>query len=249
MDGEKQDSEDNKTSLKRKEDEMKQRWFFIALLVAAVITFTAGAGLAGQVRNGIFQVEVYNSEVPDGVGWDRAQNDGFMSSWFRYTPPPTTTQQNWQFWWNEWWYNDPFVRDAGKWIKLGFTWAPINPNQPVDFHVIINWTNGGWIGQNGPPIPFGQPGGNTDDPERYIVRDNPYNAIWNPGDPLPQPYVSPVYWILPYNPEWVSVDVRGANFMITGGWIQHQCVPLPAALWLLGPGLVGLGIIRRRFWK
>jgi len=42
---------------------MKQRWLFIAFLVAAVITFSAGAALAGEVRNGTFQVRVENSEM------------------------------------------------------------------------------------------------------------------------------------------------------------------------------------------
>jgi len=179
-----------------------------------------------------------------------------MNSWFRYQPLPETgpalaNALPWQFWWNEWWYNDPFLQPGAKWIQLGFTWKPIDPLQPVDFHIIINWTNGGWIGKNAPPIPFGQPGGNTDNPERYIVRANAYDFFWEPvpgqvGN-SPWSFTYDKFWIREYNPEWVSVDVRGANFELIPGWIEHQCVPLPAAVWLLGPGLVGLGVLRRRF--
>ncbi|MHC4989306.1 MAG: hypothetical protein ACYTFX_12580, partial [Planctomycetota bacterium] len=32
---------------------------------------------------------------------------------------------------------------------------------------------------------------------------------------------------IPYNPEWVSVDVRGYNFSIINGQITHECLPDP----------------------
>jgi hypothetical protein len=61
---------------------------------------------------------------------------------------------------------------------------------------------------------------------------------------------SGVYWLpIPYNPEWVSVDVQGMNVMIWNGIIEHQCVPIPAAVWLLGSGLIGLVGVRRKFKK
>ena len=32
------------------------------------------------------------------------------------------------------------------------------------------------------------------------------------------------YTIYSYNPEWVSIDVMGCNFVITNGLLNHDCV-------------------------
>lgn len=44
---------------------------------------------------------------------------------------------------------------------------------------------------------------------------------------------------------WMTADVGGLYYKA----LDQQAVPIPGALWLLGPGLVGLAAIRRRFKK
>ena len=46
-----------------------------------------------------------------------------------------------------------------------------------------------------------------------------------------------------YNPEWISIDIWGQDFWITGE-IWHQCIPEPAGLSLLALG--GLALFRCR---
>ncbi|MEW6219691.1 MAG: hypothetical protein AB1634_09205 [Thermodesulfobacteriota bacterium] len=190
---------------------------------------------AFEVREGRFQLELVS---PTQAQWDRDQNDGFNNSWYMYPQQleGMALDQVALPWWNEWWWNDPY-RIGGKWVQIQFDWSPIDPNMPVQVGVTINWTNGGWVGQQGPPIP-----GQGYDAEQYIERLHPWELMGNGGH-----FDSGLYWLpIHYNPEWVSVDVRGGNVLIANGQIWHQCVPLPGAVWLLGSGLLGLVGLRRR---
>jgi len=242
---------------------MKQmRFLLIGFFAAALVVFLAGPVSAYKTGN-------FGADFPswgDITIPTTAINDGFQGTWFQYPNPgsfvrdPLNPRPEPQLptgapptFWNEWWYDDPFVK-GGKWINISFTWASLNQGipgtnfpAPVDFHVTINWTNGGWVGQATPPI------GATADPEQYIVRMTPWTFHFDPatgaGD-QPGLWTSGKYWLpIDYNPEWVSVDVRGENVSISGGVLLHECapVPLPAAVWLLGPGLLGIAALRRKF--
>jgi hypothetical protein len=149
-------------------------------------------------------------------------------------------------WWNEWWYDDPFLQPGGKWVKISFDWRALL-NQVGSFHVTINYSDSNYKLEGAPP------------PEANIVRITPWTIYYgmNPDGTLAPSngsFDSGKYYLpIDYNPVWVSVDVRpdilnpNDTWWIANGVIQHQCVPLPAALWLLGPGLVGLGFLRRKF--
>jgi hypothetical protein len=56
---------------------------------------------------------------------------------------------------------------------------------------------------------------------------------------------------VPYNPEWVSVDIAGYNVMLTpieGSNFIHRCVPEPGTFVLLATGLLAAGFFGWR-WK
>jgi hypothetical protein len=207
------------------------------LMTAALLLVTAS--VTAQIREGLFQIELYSQE---SIDWDRSLNSGFQSTWYNY-PQSQTTQL--MPWWNEWFWNDPYI-PGGKWVQVSFDYKLINPDQPGDVFVTVNWTNGQWVGLAEPPT-----WQNTANPEVFIERLTDYDVNWtfhldpDPGNPGAR-WDSGKFWLpIKYNPEWVSVDVQGmGNVGIWNGVILHECVPEPATLILLVGG--GLFMIRMK---
>ncbi|MBN1845644.1 MAG: hypothetical protein JW810_08180 [Sedimentisphaerales bacterium] len=126
-------------------------------------------------------------------------------------------------WWNEWFYDHPFDSERKKVIKLTMNIQALNPGAMSFVEVVYNWSTPEWPpGQPQPPIPP------LPAPEEvFIARSEPIFAF---EGPLPGPDTEPIlvvdeFEIPDYNPEWISIDVRGMNFVITDGVITHACVP------------------------
>lgn len=227
---------------------MKAPWnngkYSLLLSLCLLVVFWAAPAAIATVREGNFQINLYG---PEQISSDPALNDGYENTWYMYPIPPNSPVP--PPFWNQWWYNDPYIRPGGKWIQVSFDYKLLNPEQPGDVFITINWTNGQWINSNAPPT-----WQNSTDPEAFIQRlsDPEYNLNldnWrfhlNPGSPVGS-WNSGKYWLpIDYNPEWVSVDVQGVgNVGIWNGVLLHECVPEPATLLLLSFG--GLGLLGRK---
>ena len=214
----------------------------------SVITLVCVIGLATCVTAQPVFDDFWAEAWPGGfvVGGGSGYNGG---EWYQYDSG----------WSNQWYYDHPPRPEAWKWIDVFGTvevldpWAYGEPPGPGMWEgawatVAINYTTEDWPDSSAPPLPG--------DDEAYIVReiifDGPLWVDWwedpvEPGLLIPMPFPEDIYGyteILDYNPEWVSIDIMGENFLIYGQ-IVHECVPEPAtlAVLLLG-GLAAL--IRRR---
>lgn len=138
--------------------------------------------------------------------------DFFGNGWYYYE------ETNW---WNIWFYDHPFDENRRKEVRIEFYLDYLEPLDSSLLVLAVNWSTDLWSleqppGDSTPPLPWMYPPG---DEELYIGRDTLYAAPVDPGH-----YV--FKWILPdYNPEWVSIDVSGYNFMILegSGVIEHEC--------------------------
>jgi len=166
-----------------------------------------------------------------GTGFD-ADGDG-EGDWVYY---PNTG------WTNQWFYNAPL--DMNRWKEIYYDiqidpWDPTDPNGSY-LTLVVNWSSPLYPNGTGePPMPPLDP--ITE--EEWIVRDVYLyeDIVLEGGVHLSNVGGDPVY--VPYNPEWVSVDIMGYN-VVMNGTIEHACLPEPATMALLG--LASLALLRRR---
>lgn len=153
---------------------------------------------ADTVVNGFTVVMNEFGEVIAGGG-DDAYGDG----WYFYPEDD---------WWNIWFYDHPFDEERYKTIYIEFDAFPMGPEAYIE--LAVNWSTDLWFYDfpaiARPPLP-----GEPEVP--YIGRQTLFAAEQFEGH-----YV--VEYVIPdYNPEWVSIDIRGFNFEIPMGFIQHAC--------------------------
>ena len=154
------------------------------------------------LRQDDFWVEVDYEGNAQGGG--SGYNDG---EWYYY---PNTD------WWNIWFYDHPYDPDREKGINISFTISGSG-----NAEIVFNWSTGDWSVQGvpgRPPLPE-----DVIDPvleELYIVRSEPIFI----GPVTGSTVVNQYFEIPEYNPEWISIDIRGMNFDITNGIIEHVCL-------------------------
>jgi hypothetical protein len=170
----------------------------IALFLGLLLLSTVPAS-AQQVIDDFF-VTVGSGVVTEGGG--SGYDNG---TWYVY-------QSGWI---NEWFYDHPFDENRGKIVHIEFDWVALDPTCTTDIIVALNWSTPEWSalghGDALPPLP-------GENELLYILTFLDECGTY--------PEIQHVIWdyvIWDYNPEWVSIDVMGCNFIITNGIIVHEC--------------------------
>jgi Dockerin type I domain len=134
--------------------------------------------------------------------------DYYGLGWYYY---PST-------WWNIWFYDHPYDPNRYKDITIEFDGYVLNSSEPAWLEFALNWSTDWWsiegqpAGDSMPPLP-------GEDEALYIGR---HSFI---ADSLLSGFYEFSYRIPDYNPEWVSIDVMGENFVVDSGIILHECKP------------------------
>ncbi|MFH2056717.1 MAG: hypothetical protein ABIJ61_12220 [bacterium] len=118
-------------------------------------------------------------------------------------------------WWNIWFYDHPFSYDRFKDLYLEFD--AYTTGQPAYIEVAFNWATDLWSLEQPPedsmpPLPGV--------PEAPFIGRQTVLATQDPGG-----HYLYNFSVEEYNPEWVSVDIRGENVDLPFGLIVHNCLP------------------------
>jgi hypothetical protein len=122
-------------------------------------------------------------------------------------------------WYRQWFYNQPFdVAGKGHLQYVTYVRA-VDPTKPTTIEINVNWTTPQWsqLGAKQPPLPKDAPSAREE--LQYMLGrglyrvDNQYVKSSAP---------SFTFTIDQYNPEWVSVDVRGQNVYIYGAVLREN---------------------------
>ncbi|MEN6333297.1 MAG: GEVED domain-containing protein, partial [Phycisphaerales bacterium] len=128
-------------------------------------------------------------------------------------------------WYRQWYYNEPYSTDREGYLKYEVYIKAVDPSKLTYVEINFNWTTPEWsqLGLNRPPLPSDMT--TADKEARYTASRRVYLVDgWYIGT------VEPIYShiIEEYNPEWISIDIRGRNaYMFRGA--MHECRDKPGA--------------------
>lgn len=148
-----------------------------------------------------------NSQIVFGGGTDYFEDGTSYFGWYYY---------EYTEWWNIWFYDHPFDPDRYKEVVIHLNWAPFNPDYLTYLELAVNWATDEWVFPGRPPVPPLTP----DEEDLYIGRETLLITEAPQGSQI---LTFTIPW---YNPEWISIDVRGYNFILLEGLniIEHECL-------------------------
>ncbi len=187
----------------KKTETMKKLTAVFCVLIIALLV----SGVRSEPITDTFWFDMH----PEGMGGDGGGSGYNWGKWYIYDSG----------WINQWFYDHPFDTNRAKIIHIEFDVSHYESGWPSVLEFAVNWSTPEWsylgYGDTTPPTPdlVGQ------DEAFYIER-----VTLEYFDPVPDEvtHYSFDYVIPDYNPEWVSIDVRGDNFIIFNGVIEHECV-------------------------
>lgn len=172
-----------------------------AIVISLALLLFALPVMAQQIVDN-FYVTVTTGIVLDGGG--SGYNGG---EWYTYP----------SMWINQWFYDHPFDDTRGKTIHVEFDWMAYDTSCVADITVAVNWSTPEWsyLGYEDtlPPLP--------DCDETIYIERLTFLDVCDYGYDWQHVVFDYVIW--DYNPEWVSIDVRGCNFQIIDGVMAHEC--------------------------
>ena len=221
---------------------MRKGYIVTAVVLSLLVIAFSTSANASRTRSDTFSVQIDSAgSVTGGDG------SGFNSgAWYTY---PTTDTYSWH---SQWFNAQPFHPNGSTVFDSFFHVEQILPGA-ASFEFGISWSTLAWSdrghGDTLPPIPANQGGDPNLDESVHLGRHTIFTTQTTADDGVTMDFDLIIMgWpVSDFSPEWIAVNFRGFNFEVTEGKIDHtSTVPVPGAIWLLGSGILGLLVFRKR---
>lgn len=194
------------------------KWsLFILLALLGSIAWADSRDLIFEIDPSAFPGCFYRIVLDDNGNFDTGQGDGYGGgTWYYY---PTSG------YYRQWFYNDPYDPDREGYLYYRVFITANDYSKSVTFDVRFNWATPAWSeqGLGHPPLPGDCP---TADLEDEYMDGEELQALESVflGTPAKPGSVEPnkSWRIRNYNPDWVSIDVKGKNCDVHRG-AMHEC--------------------------
>lgn len=208
--------------------------FFLLVALSTLLTYHVRA-------QGIYDDNFWFAIDPAGVKIDEfsggsTDDPGESGFWYFYENAGGDNS-----WFNIWFYNGDFIPPNQKWIHLGFWVTKFNPQEDGFLFIVVNWATPDWSWPPmDPPVPPVPPFDDPEDEALFVARSTIGEVDLNvPVDGYQyfdcneflyvnsQAYPDYIWveyrWeIDDYNPQFISVDLWGENFVI-----PYAAIPVP----------------------
>lgn len=181
-------------------------------IIAAAVLLCATVAARDDIEDpGSFAGAWYRIVFDSSGNYVRGDGHGYGNgTWYHY---PQTG------WWRQWYYNEPFSTTRQGYLEYQVYIKPAQPGLPSSAEIRFNWSTPQWSGlrTSRPPLPGDAPSAGAE--AKYMQSKSLFsidNAYIGTVEPIA------TWTISEYNPEWVSIDIRGRNVYIYRGAF-HAC--------------------------
>jgi hypothetical protein len=193
------------------------KWpLFVILALLCSTVWADSRDLIFEIDPSAFPGSFYRIVLDQNGDYVTGQGDGYGGgTWYYY---PATG------WWRQWFYNEPYSPDREGYLYYRVFITANDYARSVSFDVYFNWATPEWskLGRNRPPLPGDAP--TASDEDKYMDSEElqALDSVFL-GSPSSPGSIEPnkSYTIRQYNPDWVSIDIRGRNVDIHRGAMRE----------------------------
>jgi hypothetical protein len=126
-------------------------------------------------------------------------------------------------WYRQWFYNQPYDAAGKGHLQYDVYIRAIDTTKPTTVEINVNWTTPQWSQLNAkqPPLPKDAPTALQE--TQYMLSRGLYRVDNQTIKPATQSFT---FTVDQYNPQWVSIDIRGQNAYVYGGVIRQSVTQL-----------------------
>ncbi len=139
----------------------------------------------------------------DGQGYE-------AGTWYSY---PATG------WYRQWFYNQPYDATGKGHLQYDVYVRALDTTKPTTIEINVNWTTPQWSQSHAKQPPLPKDASTSLQEAQYMLSRGLYRIDNQSIKPTTQSFT---FTVEQYNPEWVSIDIRGRNACVYGGVIRQS---------------------------